>query len=69
MFTIEELTNIPDDLRDETRKLCDYYFNNEVKEDSIDEYIQNYGSERLIKWNEEAIAFAKENLKKGIIYN
>lgn len=69
MFSNDELLSIPDDLREETKNLCDYYFNNEVKENSIDEYIQNHGSERLKIWEKESLALYKKNLKKGIIYN
>lgn len=69
MFTKDELLTIPDDLREETKRLCDYYFNNEVEESSVDEYIRNHGSVRLLTWEKEAIKLYKENLEKGIIYN
>lgn len=69
MFSNDELLSIPDDLREETKKLCDYYFNNEVKEQSVDEYIQNHGSERLKIWEKESLELYKRNLEKGIIYN
>lgn len=69
MFTKDELLNMPKELKAEAKALLDFYFNNDVEENSSEEYLKNHASRRLITWYKESEEFAEENLKKGIIYN
>lgn len=69
MFTKDELLEMPEQLKEEEKKLLDYYFNNDVVEKTVDEYLEKYASNSLKRWYEEEEDFSKENLKKGIIYN